>query len=239
MKLNIFISTQRDGIMSNEKNFFPNLSKEERNLLYQTTLTRFFEKRGIKYENVILLSEKNNKIKARIATNSTKKQKEAIVLLKDDKNLCIAVETCDYPVIIASVNTEDNKSISAIALGSIENINNNLLHEMIECLIKETNVAPFEITFYIGACPTKESLEINPNLLTNTYFWKESIIKKQRKYYLDIRYAIFNILVKEIVDPNNIYFDSTDTTKDEKYFSTIGKKPGKNLICAVYTNEEV
>ena len=44
---------------------------------------------------------------------------------------------------------------------------------------------------------------------------------------------------KEIVDPNNIYFDSTDTTEDEKYFSDLGEKPGKNLVCVVYTDEEV
>ena len=239
MKLNVFISTQRDGIMSNDKKFFPNLSKEERELLYKSTLTRFFERKNIKYENVVVLKEENKEIKSRTATNSIKKIKEAILLLKDNKDLCVAVETNDYPAIIATANTEDNKSISAIALGTIENINNNLLHEMIESLMKETNAAPFEMTFYIGACPSKEKLEVDPNLLTNSYIWKDTITKKKKKHYLDIRYAIFNTLIKEIVDPNNIYFDSTDTTEDEKYFSSIGNKPGKNIVCAVYTDEEV
>ena len=33
MKLNIFTSTTDDGIMSNEKKYFPNLTKEEREIL--------------------------------------------------------------------------------------------------------------------------------------------------------------------------------------------------------------
>ena len=132
MKLNVFISTQRDGIMSNDKKFFPNLSKEERELLYKTTLTRFFEKTNIKYENVVVLKEENKEIKARTATNSIKKLKEAILLLKDNKNLCVALETSDAPAIIATATGEDNKSVSAIAIGTIENINNNILHNIIK-----------------------------------------------------------------------------------------------------------
>lgn len=240
MKLNVFVSSQKDGIMSKDKKFFPNLTAEERELLYETTLTRFFERRNIKYENVVVLPEKNNVIKSRSVASVTAKSKEAIYILKDNiKDICVAVETSDYPVIIATANTEDNKSVSAIALGTIENLNNDLLHEMIESLIKETNAAPFEMTFYIGACPSKEKLLVDPNSLTNAYIWKDTTTKKKRKTYLDIRYAIFNTLIKEIVDPNNIYFDSTDTTEDDKYFSDLGEKQGKNLVCVVYTDEEV
>lgn len=239
MKLNVFISSQRDGIMSKDKKYFPNLSTEERDILYKTTLTKFFERRNIKYEDVLVLTEKNNVIKSRSVSSINTKSKEAIYILKDNSNKCVAVETSDYPVIIATANADDGKSISAIAQGTIENLNNDLLHEIIECLLKETNAAPFEMTFYIGACPSKEKLIVDPNLLTNSYIWKDTTTKKKKKTYLDIRYAIFNTLIKEIVDPNNIYFDSTDTTEDDKYFSDLGEKLGKNLVCVVYTNEEV
>ena len=239
MKLNVFVSSQRDGIMSKEKKYFPNLSTEERELLYKTTLTKFFERRNIKYEDVIILTEKNKLIKSRSVASVNEKSKEAIYILKDSSNKCVAVETSDYPVIIATANTDDGKSVSAIAQGTIENINNDLLHEIIESLLKETNAAPFEMTFYIGACPSKEKLIVDPNLLTNSYIWQDTVTKKKKNHYLDIRYAIFNTLIKEIVDPNNIYFDSTDTTEDEKYFSVLGNKQGKNLVCVVYTDEEV
>lgn len=240
MKLNVFVSSQRDGIMSRDKKYFPNLSKEEREMLFATTVKRFVERRNISYENVKVLSERNTKIKSRTATNLLAKINEAILILKDTtKDICVAVETSDYPAIIATATTEDNHSVSAIALGNVENINNNLLHEMIECLIKETNAAPFEMTFYIGACPSKEELVVDPNLLTNSFIWKNTIAKKKKQTYLDLRYAIFNTLISEIVDPNNIYFDSTSTTTDDKYFSDIANKQGKNLVCVVYTDEEV
>lgn len=240
MKLNVFISSQRDGIMSKEKKFFPNLTKDEREMLYQTTLNRFFERKNIDYNNVVILSENNTEIKARSASKPVKKIKEAIIVLKDTaKNICVGAETSDNPIIIATANSEDGHSVSAVAVGSVENINNNLLHEIIECLIKETNAAPFEMTFYIGACPGKDKLIVDPNLLTNPSVWKDTYTKKKKKTYLDIRYAIFNTLIKEIVDPNNIYFDSTDTVEEAKYFSNIGNKPGKNLVCVVYTDEEV
>ena len=238
MKLNVFVSSQKDGIMSNDRKFFPNLTTEERELLYKTTLTRFFERKGIKYEDIVILSEKNKLIKSRSISSINKKSKEAIYILKDlNKGKCIAVETSDYPVIIATANNPEGNSVSAVALGTIENLNNDILHEIIESLLKETDAAPFEMTFYIGACPSKEKLIVNPNLLTNSYIWKDALEKKKKTHYLDIRYAVYNTLIKEIVDPNNIYFDSTDTTEDEKYFSDMGNKPGKNLICVVYTDE--
>ena len=96
------------------------------------------------------------------------------------------------------------------------------------------------MTFYIGACPSKEKFIVkDANILTNNQIWKDAITKKQKKVYIDIRFAIFNTLIKEIVDPNFIYFDSTDTTEDNKYFSDLGNKSGKNLVCVVYTNDEV
>ena len=107
MKLNVFVSSQRDGIMSKDKKYFPNLSTEERELLYKTTLTKFFERRNIRYEDILILTEKNNVIKSRSAATVNEKSKEAIFILKDNSNKCVAVETSDYPVIIATANTDD------------------------------------------------------------------------------------------------------------------------------------
>ena len=55
---------------------------------------------------------------------------------------------------------------------------------------------------------------------------------------LDIRYAIYNQLLYEIVDPHYIYFDSKDTTENKNYYSNLADRPGVNLTCVVYTNEE-
>ena len=95
------------------------------------------------------------------------------------------------------------------------------------------------MTFYITSCPSKDNYQLDSlEKLTDTYIWKDTYIKKRKKYYLDIRYAIYNQLLYEIVDPHYIYFDSKDTTENKNYYSYIAERPGVNLTCVVYTNEE-
>ena len=240
MKLNVFVSSTKDGIMSNDKKYFPKLTEEERNILYENTLNRFFTRKNLDYKDLVLITEKNNLKASRVATKNNKKIKEIVVILKETTpNLPIAVETTDSPIIIASAKNKEGKNVCAVALATIKNLNNDLLSLIVDSLMKETDAAPFEMTFYIGACPSKENYILDSvEELTNT-LWNNTYEKKKKKYYLDLRYAIFNQLIKEIVDPNYIYFDSTDTTEDENYFSDIANKSGKHLECVVYTNEEV
>lgn len=239
MKLNVFVSSTKDGIMSNDKKYFPKLTKEERDLLYESTLTRFFSKRNIGRENVIIINDKNTKHSAHTATIENKKIKDKVVVLKDKTpNLVVAVETSDEPIIVASAKNEQNENTCVVAKASIKNLNEDLLTLMVDTLMKETDAPPFEMTFYIGACPSQDKFVLdNVNELTSP-IWKDTYKKKKNKYYLDIRYAIFNQLLKEIVDPNFIYFDSNDTTESD-YFSDFTDKKGRHLECVVYTDEEV
>ncbi len=239
MKLNVFVSSTKDGIMSNDKKYFPKLTKEERDILYESSLTRFFKKRNIHLEDVIIINDKNTKHSAHTATKENKTLKDKVIILKDKTpNLVVAVETSDEPIIVASAKNEQDESTCVIAKASIKNLNDNLLTLMVDTLMKETDAPPFEMTFYIGACPSKENFVLdNIDDLTSP-IWKDTYTKKKKKYYLDLRYAIFNQLMKEIVDPNYIYFDSNDTTEAD-YFSDFTDKKGKHLECVVYTNEEV
>ncbi len=235
MKLNVFSTTIKDGNFTKEKKYYPNLTTKEINLLYDANINRFLKKTGFPIKNYVVLSTKNKELKARTVTETTKKVKEQILILKGTtKDVAVLVETNDNPVIIASFN-----NTCAIALGTIENINNNIVHELIEALIKETNAAPFEMTFYITACPSKENYCLDSlDKLTELGIWKDTYLKKRGKYYLDIRYAIYNQLLYEIVDPHYIYFDSKDTTENLNYYSNLAERPGLNLTCVVYTDEE-
>ena len=241
MKLNIFTSTIRDGIMSKDKKYFPSLSKKEIEDLYQLNVDRYFEKLNIKNKNIVFLTEKNNKLKSRVVTKDSKVIKEKILILKDtEKDVAVAIETADSPIIIGNVTAEDGSMTSAIALLTLENLNEGIIHELIEALIKQTDEAPFNMTFYISATLSKENYILDDiSNLTDSYIWKGCIEKKNKKYQLDIRYSIFNQLIAEIVDPNYIFFDQTDTKEDSKFFSNYSNKQGKNLICVVYTDEEV
>lgn len=235
MKLNVFRTTIKDGNFTKDKKNYPNLSTKEIDLLYEVNINRLLKRTGLDIKNYVILSSKNKELKSRTVTETTKKVKEQILVLRESTpNVAVLVETTDNPIIIASAN-----NTCAIAIGSIENINNNILHEMIETLIKETNAAPFEMTFYITSCPSKDNYCLNSlEKLTDKYIWKDTYIKKRKKYYLDIRYAIFNQLLYEIVDPNYIYFDSKDSTENKNYYSNLADRPGVNLTCVVYTNEE-
>lgn len=235
MKLSVLRTTIKDGNFTKEKKYYPNLKREEINLLYETNITRFFQKAWLDIKNYVVLSSKNNILKSKTITESTKTVKEQILTLKSTTpNVAILVETTDDPVIVASAN-----NTCVVALGTIENMNNNILHEMIEALIKETNAAPFEMTFYITSCPSQDNYKLSSlEQLTDNYIWKDTYIKKRGKYYLDIRYAIYNQLLYEIVDPHYIYFDSKDSTTNMNYYSVLAARPGTNLTCVVYTDEE-
>ena len=240
MKLNVFVSSTKDGIMSNDKKYFPKLTKEEREMLYESTLTRFLSKRNIDRNNIIIINDKNTKHSAHTVTNENKNLKDKVILLKDKTpNLVVAVETSDEPIIMASAKNEQNESTCVVAKASIKNLNEDLLTLMVDTLMKETDAPPFEMTFYIGACPSKENFILDSVEELTSPIWKDTYEKKKKKYHLDLRYAIFNQLMKEIVDPNYIYFDSNDTTEEENYFSDISDKKGRHLECVVYTDEEV
>lgn len=241
MNLKIFSTTTKDGIISKNKKYFPNLNTEEINLLYDASISRLLKRLGLNnITNIVNLTASNKEISSRVVTTTTKKVKEAILILKSTTpNVMITAESTDDPIIVASANKEDGTIVTAMALGTLENINNDLLHEMIESLIKETNAAPFEMTFYITACPSKENYVLeNIDNLTNNYVWKDVITKKKKKFYIDLRYAIYNQLLLEIVDPNYIYFSNIDTVTDKNYYSDFGNKLGSNLTCMVYIDEK-
>jgi len=235
MKLSVFNSTAKDGIMSKDEKYFPNLSYQDRTLLYNTTIDRFIKKYNLT-DKVIIINE-NSKEKPKILTNKTISTKAKIVVLKETiENTMIGVETEDDPVIVVTAKDEKEKSTSAIALLTLDNLENKILTEIIDTLIKETNKAPFEMTFYISACASQKYYEITKDKIENILF-RKAVVKKKGKYYLDIRLAIFNQLISEIADPNRIYFDSTDTVENDEFYSKYKKKRGKNLLCIKYIPE--
>ena len=181
MKLNVFVSSTKDGIMSNDKKYFPKLTKEEREMLYESTLTRFFSKRNIDRENVIIINDKNTKHSAHTATKDNKNIKDKVVVLKDKTpNLVVAVETSDEPIIIASAKNEQNESTCVVAKASIKNLNEDLLTLMVDTLMKETDAPPFEMTFYIGACPSQDNFILDSVDELTSPIWKDTYKKKKK-----------------------------------------------------------
>lgn len=239
MKLNIFTSTIYDGVMSKRKEFYKNLNKEEIDTIYNINVSKFLSKYNLSSENIVVMNEKNISKASHTVTEKHKGYKDWILLLKENiKKLPILVESNDDPVLVGYAQDESGATTVAISIATIDNLNNNLINEMTEVLMKETDAPTFEMKFYIGPCPSKENYIVDKKKLTHKMF-KKAVEEKDEKAYLDIRYAIFNELYLEIVDPNNIYFDSNDTVTSDKYYSKIGNKKGMQVTCVVFTDEEV
>lgn len=218
MKLSIFTSKKSDGNMENIDN-----------------INKYLSRMNLDGNNAIIMNDLNVKKSSHSVVVGNNKLKDRILILKENiKNIPVVVETDDDPIIVAYAEDDDNKQIAVIAKASIDNLNTNLIHDMTEVLIKESNKATFEMKFFIGPCPSKDNYPVDKKLELNDKIFGKAVENNK----LDLRYAIFNQLYLEIVDPSCIYFDSNDTVEDD-YFSTIGKKPGKHISCVVFTDEEV
>ncbi len=235
MKLSIFKSTIKDGIFTTDKKYFPNLKHDEIKLLHDVTINRFLSKYNLS-DKVLIIDDQCND-KAKVITNKTNTNKSKILILKESiKDTIVGVETEDDPIIVISATDDKDNNVSAISILTLDNIKNNILTDIVDKMITITNKAPFEMTFYIGACPSQMYYEISKTDKDNILF-KGAVITKKKKYYLDLRLVIFNILHSEIVDPNMMYFDSTDTVESKEYYSKYNTR-GKNLICIKYINEK-
>lgn len=218
-KLQIISSSIKDGIMSKEKKYFKSLTTEERQMLYQDTKKRFLNKLNLDITKEILV--KNN-IK---------------VITSNNINIPVLTQVDDNPVLVASTTKNDIQTVAVTNL-TLKRINDGIITKVIDELMTKTDAAPFEMTFYIGPCPAKEDYIIKdkPNYLDNS-IWSKAITKEKDEFHLDLRYAIFQELVNNIVDPNYIYFDEKNTVTNKNLFSSIGNKEGKNLSVVVFTNE--
>ena len=235
-KLKIITTRTKDGNFDKNKESFPNLTEEEIELLYNSNL----EKLDINRKNTVIINENNQEEGYLILKKGKKKtetNKEAVVIKDSLTDFFVLAETNDYPVIIGTVKKDDEET-AIIALATLNNLKNEILDKMVGYLIHATGCAPFDINFYISACPNKEDLVITDKNLLKARIFKGAIEKKNGQNYLDIRLAIFNDLYNQIVNPECIYFDSTNTVENKDYYSNIGNRPGKNLIGIVFQEDK-
>lgn len=218
MKLSIFTSKKSDGNMNNLEN-----------------INKYLSRMNLDGNKAIIMNNLNVKKSSHSVVEGNNKLKDRILILKENvKNIPVVVETDDEPIIVAYAEDDNNKQIAVIAKASIDNLNTDLIHDMTEVLMKESNKATFEMKFFIGPCPSKDNYPVDKKQELNDKIFGKAVENNK----LDLRYAIFNQLYLEIVDPSCIYFDSNDTVEDD-YFSTIGKKQGEHISCVVFTDEEV
>ncbi len=243
-KIIIFESGISDGIMSNNKKFYPdNMSQEEINEKFLKTRIEFGKKNNIDGKKIYRATQKNtiNNLEYpdgqyvvlnpnKITEDAWYEQLEAdiIILPNNDKRIVLAHQMADCPILIA----EDRRlGITALSHCGAVYINRLLPQQTIFALQKEYNSNLQDIYVYVGSCAHKENYvyEKYPYWATNEEVWKDSIIKeKDNLFHIDMPRAITRQL--NSIDINNIEISPNDTIIDERYYSHAGNYQGRKKV---------
>ena len=232
-QIKIFETGIEDGIMSRNKKFYEEgLSQNEINTYFYKTRQKIGEKYGFKGEKVFQANQKTNNNNVNytdgkyIVINEEYLKKEdyweenleadILIISNKYKNVVIGNQMADCPIVII----EDRKlGVTALAHCGVSYIDRQLPKQIVEALEKEYNSNPENLYAYIGSCAKKESYIYDkyPTWATNESVWKNYIVKKDNKYYIDTEGAIIKQLEEKGL--KNITISPHDTVKSDKYYS--------------------
>ena len=150
-----------------------------------------------------------------------------ILLLKSNlKNIIIADKVSDCPILFLWGITSENIAVMAVAHVGAEYVDRSLPSQMVEVFEKETQISSQDVKAYISVCITEDSFCYDgyPYWATNNEVWRDYIKKKQDKYYIDIRGAIKEQLLKSGLVDKNIEIDPRDTRYNDDFFSNCASK---------------
>lgn len=255
-KIIIFESGISDGIMSNNKKFYPeNLSQDEINKIFLETRIKFGKKYRIDGKKIFRATQKNsiNKLEYPdgqylvLDPNTITEDAwyesliaDIIILPYNTKKIVLAHQMADCPIMIA----EDRRlGVTALSHCGAVYINRKLPQQTIKCLQKEYHSKPEDIYVYIGSCAHKENYVYTnyPYWATNEEVWANSIEKaSDNLYHIDMPRAIIEQLQSAGI--TNIKVSQNDTIIDDKYYSHAGhyqgkkKDNGQNIVGFYYKN---
>ena len=90
-KLNIIKSNIKDGIISKDINYFPNLKTEEINLLYETNLNKYLNKLNLSKQDIVLIDDDNIE--------------EGYLILKEGKVICFLQYINKMNILLKTLNS--------------------------------------------------------------------------------------------------------------------------------------
>ena len=248
MKLKIIYSKREDGIMSDDEIFYPNLTEEERKNKFELNKKNFLQKYNLNNVNILIPIQKtiyeeqdetfnyqDGTYEILTKENVTKYLKgekyfydDFLIMDSDIKNILVVDKVADCPMLILLAKINEEKWMLAIAHCGAEYINRLLPKQMVDGLIKESNINPKNIEAYISPCISKESYVYDkyPPFATNKDAWKNAIEKRGYLYYIDLRTAIINQLLEKGLKRENITVSNKDTRTDDDFYSHVAYKKG-------------
>ena len=144
------------------------------------------------------------------------------------KNILVVDKVADCPMLILLAKINEENWMIALAHCGGEYINRLLPQQMVDALIKESNVKPQYIKAYITSCISKESYVYDkyPPVASNKDTWKNAIEKIEDFYYIDLRKAIVNQLLSKGLQKENMIISDKDTRTDNDFYSHVAYKKG-------------
>ena len=232
-KIKIFETGTTDGIMSKNPKFYPeNYTEEQIRDDFLTTRIKIGKKYGFDGKKIFQALQKTdiNKINYPDGTYHLITEEDInnddlwyveipsdiLVIEEKHKNIVVGNQMADCPILIV----EDRKQgITALSHCGAPYINRELPYQTVEALIKNFNSQPENLYVYIGSNSKKESYIYDkyPTWATNESVWKNYIVKKDNKYYIDTEGAIIKQLEEKGL--KNITISPHDTVKSDKYYS--------------------
>ena len=248
MKLKIIYSKREDGIMSDDKMFYPNLTEEERKSKFKLNKNNFLQKHNLNNVNILIpvqktiYEEQDETFNYKDGTYEILTKENVMKYLNGEKyfhddflimdssikNILVADKVADCPMLILLAKINEENWMLAIAHCGGEYINRLLPQQMLSALVKESNVDSKNIEAYLTPCISKESYVYDkyPPVATNKDAQKNAIEKRENLYYIDLREATINQLLEKGLKKENITVSNKDTRTDDDFYSHVAYKKG-------------
>ena len=248
MELKIIYSKREDGIMSDDEIFYPNLTEEERKNKFELNKKNFLQKYNLDNVNILIPIQKtiyeeqdetfnyqDGTYEILTKENVTKYLKgekyfhdDFLIMDSNIKNILVVDKVADCPMLILLAKINEENWMIALAHCGCEYINRLLPQQMVDALIKESNVKPQYIKAYITPCISKESYVYDkyPPVASNKDAWKNAIEQREDFYYIDLRKAIVNQLLSKGLQKENMIISDKDTREDNDFYSHVAYKKG-------------
>lgn len=254
-KIIIFEAKIEDGIFSSGKKFYPKktLKKDRVESFHQDRL-RLGKKLGFDGNHIFKAYQKGEyspNVDYKDGTyiiidkkNMRKKDyyrevlpADILILSEQYKEIAIANPSADCPILICE---DRKKGYTALSHCGGKHINRLLPRDTIKAMIEGCNSNLEDLYVYIGTCIHKESYIYDkyPKWANNKELWKDTIVKKENNYYIDLIGTILKQL-KEI-GVTHIECSLIDSAKDPNYYSHAAfvrgekEKQGQNFIGFYY-----
>lgn len=153
-------------------------------------------------------------------------KEDILMITTETPEVVIGHSIADYPVVMMR---DVKKGVTAIGHCSPKFIDMKLPMMIADAMLNEYECCDDDIYTYVSSCAGENSLKYDnyPNWATDNEVWNNSIIEKEKQYYINLRNAIAEQLEERNI--KKYIMSSIDTITDDNYYSNCAASHGQKL----------